>query len=114
MKSYQLGPIITVEAAEAITAKRLVTYDGKHTATTENLGVALFDTDSGDQISVQSAGIAVVEAGGSVSAGDHIQSDADGKAVTNAVDSDAKIAYDSGIALDAASESGDYIRIKIL
>jgi len=97
---------VTIVATEAITAKRLVTTQGAHTAAKAAVGVALFATDSGDNISVGCGPIEVVQAGGQISADGPVKSDADGKAVATGGSG-----ITVGYALDAASADGDYIRI---
>jgi hypothetical protein len=109
MKSRQVAgsdDTITIVATEAITAKRFVAYNGTHTVNLSAMGVARFDTDSGDPISVGVAPIEVVEAGGNISAGALVDSDADGKAVTHSS------GVGCGRALDAAS-AGTFIRVRL-
>lgn len=112
MKSYQLGPIITIEAGEAITANCFVDNQGKHTVDERAVGVALFDTDSGDQISVQVAGVAMVVAGGAVTVGTHpyVSMDASGRAVASS-DLDKTCC---GIPLDSSTTAGDLIRVRLI
>ena len=113
MKSYQLGPKVTLVAGEAITKRRFVDATGKHTLDKAAVGVALFDTDQGDPITVQVAGIAVVESGGAINAGDLVASDANGKAVALTLSAVGDVAKICGIALDAATGAGEFIRVKL-
>ncbi len=104
---------ITIMAAEAITKDRFVDYSGKHTADISCAGVALFDTDSGSAISVQHVGRVPVEAGGAISAGAFVSSDANGKAVSLTLSAVADIAKICGKAVEAASADGDLILVDL-
>jgi len=108
MKAYQLGPVVSIAATEAISANKFVAYNGTHTVDLPAVGVALFATDSGDQISVQCSGIATVLSGGVIAAGALVKSDANGAAITATTTVDVKVC---GLALDAATASGEYIRV---
>lgn len=113
MKSYQEGPIITIAAGEAITKNRFVDFAGKHTVDLMAVGVALFDTDSGDPISVLGSGVAVVESGGAVTAGNLVSSDANGKAVALTLSTAADAGKICGVAIDTASGAGEFIRVRL-
>jgi hypothetical protein len=112
MKAREYGPVVTLEAGEALTANRFVDFAGKHTVDKRAIGVCLFATDSGDQASIQCTGIAVVEAGGSITAGNLVSSDADGKAVALTISAVADVPKQCGVALDDAS-SGEFLRVKL-
>ena len=111
MKARQTGPMITIAAGEALTARRFVDFSGKHTVDKPAIGVTIFDVDSGDQAQLQSTGIAVVESGGAITAGDLVKSDADGKAVSAGTTWDVKVC---GVAIDAATDAGEFIQVKLL
>jgi len=113
MKAYQLGPKVTLVAGAAITAKRFVAYNGQHAANQPAIGVALFDTDNGDPITLQTAGIAVVESGGAITAGNLVASDANGKAVALTLSAVGDVSKICGVALDSASAAGEYIRVSL-
>jgi hypothetical protein len=121
MKTRQEGNLITITASEAITKNRFVTPDGYHTVDKKAAGVALFDAASGDPVTVQAAGVAVVEAAGAITVGTHVyvSMDADGKAAALAIptDSAANIAAFlpkiCGIPMDSATQAGDMIRVLI-
>jgi len=113
MKSYQLGPKCTLTAAEAITANRFVAANGTHTVDIKAVGVALFDTANGDPISLQTEGFPVVEAGGTISAGNIVSMDADGKAVALTYDNVNDFIKACGIAIDAATD-GTFLRVKLI
>ncbi|GMU44161.1 MAG: DUF2190 family protein [Xanthomonadales bacterium] len=73
---------LTIAATATLTANRFVTVGGAVCgAAGDALGVARTSASSGDQVPVDVAGTAVVEAGGTIAAGQYVQSDADGKAV---------------------------------
>lgn len=112
MKAMEYGPIVELIATEAITKKRFVAFDGTHTVDLRAIGVAQEDTDSGDSISVQIAGIASVECGGSVTAGNDLSSDADGKAIALTYDNVDDHAKYCGKALDDGS-AGTFIRVAL-
>ena len=97
--------VITIEATEAITAKRFVTPDGKHTAGEPALGVALFDTDSGDQISVACGPCEIVEAGDEITAAGEVEADASGRAITKAT------GESCGYTPDITAAAGEFIRV---
>lgn len=98
---------ISITATEAITAKRMVDYAGAHTAAAAAMGVALFNTDSGDVISVGCAPIEAVEAGAAISAGAALETDSSGRVVTKSA------GVTVGRAIDAASAAGDIIRMRL-
>lgn len=80
----QSRPILTltIAAAATLTARRFVTVGGAVCgAAGDALGVARCAASSGDKVPVDVSGTALVEAGGTIAAGQYVQSDADGKAV---------------------------------
>ena len=113
MKSYQLGPKVTLTATAAITKRRFVSASGAHEANKNAVGVALFDTDNGDPITLQAAGIAVVESGGAITAGDLLTSDTNGRAVSLTLSAVADVAKICGVAIDGATAAGEFIRVKL-
>ena len=101
---------LTLALTGTVSANRFVQVDGTLAGAGENaLGVARTNGVSGDKISVDVLGTAVVAAGAAVAAGASIKSDANGKAVTWAT-SGAKIA----IALEAAAADGDLIEVLLI
>lgn len=106
-----VGNHITVVATEALIKNRFVDYAGAHTADGKIIGVALFDTDSGSAATVQHKGIAVVTSAGSVSAGNLVKSDANGKAAALTLSAAADAAKIAGVAMDAGATDGDLIRV---
>jgi hypothetical protein len=110
MKSRQVAgdnDTITIVATEAITAKRAVAYDGTHTVDLAAMGIALFDTDSGDPISVGVAPIEVVETGAAVTAGAAVETDSSGRVID----------YSNGVkigrAIDGSTDAGEFIRVRM-
>ena len=76
---------LTIAATATLTANRFVTVGGAVCgAAGDALGVVRTAATSGDKVPVDVAGTAVVEAGGTIAAGQYVQSDADGKAVAAA------------------------------
>ena len=105
MKSRQVqgdNDTVSITATAAITAKCFVTTQGAHTAAKAAVGVALFATDSGDQIPVGCGPIEVVLFGGTVAADGPIKTDASGKAVATG-GSGITVAY----AIDAGSDGSE-------
>lgn len=73
---------LSILAAASLTANRFVTVSGAVCgAGGDALGVARSDASSGAYVPVDVVGTAVVEAGGTIAAGQYVQSDASGKAV---------------------------------
>jgi len=114
MKSYQLGPKGTIVAGEAITKNRFVDCLGTTVVDTKCAGVALFDAADGETVTIQMSGIAVVESGGAITAGNHVSADADGKAVALTIDNVDDIPKNNGVALDTASGAGEFIRVRLI
>lgn len=110
MYGRQEGPIGTIEAGEALSAKRFIDFEGKHTIDIQAIGVTLFAVDSGDQCQYQMYGEPVVEAGGTITAGDLVKADADGKAVSAGTTWDIKVV---GVALNSAVAAG-FLNVKLL
>ncbi|CTR35472.1 DUF2190 family protein [Escherichia coli] len=97
----------TVVAVDIILQQHFVGFDGKVCAAGKAvLGVAETDANAEDAVGVNVLGIIAVEAGAAIEAGASVQSDAEGCAIaktgSNAV---------AGIALDAATQAGDTVRI---
>ncbi|ECG4947670.1 DUF2190 family protein [Salmonella enterica subsp. enterica serovar Llandoff] len=97
----------TAVAADIILQQHLVGFDGKLCAAGKAaLGVAETDADIGDAVGVNVLGIIAVEAGAAFEVGAAVQSDAEGRVIaktgSNAV---------AGVALDAATQAGDVVRI---
>jgi hypothetical protein len=112
MKARQVrgdNDTVTIVATEAITANRCVCVDGTHTVDKAAVGVALHDTDSGDNISVGCGTIERVESGGTCTEGGGLKADADGRVVDQGGSG-----IIVGYALDASSTAGDIIRMLLV
>lgn len=108
MKTEQVLLITSVKAITAISKSRYVRATGAQAGAGDKvLGVADLDAAIGQQASVKTHGILIVEAGAAVAAESRVQSDAAGRAITLAAGSDA------GLALDSATAAGQPIRIKL-
>ena len=95
----------TIKATGAIVENRFVTFAAAQAKAGEAvLGVAPYNAALGDVTPVEVVGIALVEAGGAVTAGTPVGADAQGCAVAGA----AKIA---GTAMSDAAAAGDIIRV---
>ncbi|QZP26217.1 DUF2190 family protein [Pseudomonas mosselii] len=71
----------------------------------KSLGTVAADTEAGNTAPVDVLGICLVSAGGAITAGAEVESDASGRAVTRTT------GKANGIALDAAVAAGDVVRI---
>jgi len=105
----QSRPLLTlpVLATATITLKLFVTVAGAICgAGAKALGVSLFNTDTGNQISVVALGTAIVIASDAITADADVASDAVGKAITAAT-GDIVL----GRALEAAAATDDEIEV---
>lgn len=101
---------LAVLASATVTAERFVTPAGAPAGAGANtLGVARSGAASGERVTVDVMGTAVVEAGAAVAAGDTLKADASGRAITWAT-SGAKVA----VALEAASSAGQFIEVLLI
>ena len=101
---------LPVTLSGTVAANRFVTPAGAQAgADATTLGVSRSAGVSGEKISVDVLGTAIVEAGAAISAGATLETDANGKAVTWAT-SGGKV----GIALQAASGAGVFIEVLLL
>lgn len=101
---------LTVVLAGTVAANRFVTPAGIQAGADANtLGVSRSAGVSGEKITVDAIGTAVVEAGAAITAGATLETDASGRAVTWAT-SGGKVA----IALQAASGAGAMIEVLLL
>lgn len=107
MKAGTPGVVHSVEATEALTEKRFVTFDGKHTLNEKALGVSLAAADNTEMCPVAVTGIVPVICGGTVTAKGAVASTADGKAV------DAGANPVCGYALSDGAD-GDEILVKLI
>ncbi len=106
MKTHHPILVLSITAAAALTQRRFIGMDGDVCgAGAKALGAAEFNADAGDQASVNVAGLILVEAGGAITAGAEVESDADGKAIAQSA------GVGNGYALDAATTDGDVIRV---
>ncbi len=107
-KGYKPLLIESIKASSDIEQHRFIGFDGNYcTAGAKALGVSDVSTEKDQFAPVAIYGILLVEAAGTISAGDSISSNADGKAVKT-TDS----AIINGYSLDDATE-GQEIRILI-
>ena len=101
---------LPVTLTGTVAANRFVTPAGAQAGADANtLGVARFGGGSGDKVTVDVIGTAIVEAGAAIAAGATLETDASGRAVTWAT-SGGKV----GIALQAASGAGVMIEVLLL
>ena len=101
---------LSVALTGTVAANRFVTPDGIQAGADANtLGVARSAGVSGEKITVDVIGTAIVEAGAAVAAGATLETDASGRGVTWAT-SGPKV----GIALQAASGAGVMIEVLLL
>ncbi|MCU0963541.1 MAG: DUF2190 family protein [Burkholderiaceae bacterium] len=110
--SYQNTPLLTLSRtlSGTVAAHRFVTIGGAQAgADAVTLGVAQTAGVSGAVVPVDVIGTTIVESGAAITAGDTLESDASGRAVTWAT-SGAKV----GKALEAATAAGQFIEILLL
>lgn len=101
---------LAVALAGTVAANRFVTPGGAQAgADAVTLGAVRFGGASGENVTVDVIGTAIVEAGAAISKGVTLKSDASGRAITW-VTSGAKV----GIALQAATAAGQMIEVLLL
>lgn len=108
MKTSNILASISVLAAVALTNNRFATVAGTVPAAGVYCpGVVNGSFDAGEQASVITHGVVLVEAGAAVAVDAAVQTDASGRAITLAG------GIGLGRALDAATAAGDLIRVKL-
>jgi S-adenosylmethionine synthetase len=101
---------LTVQAAATLAANRFIEADGTYPAAGGSaLGVTRFAGVSGDQMTVDCLGTAIVEAGGAIAVKGACKVDAAGKVLAH--DSTNKIV---AMALTAAAADGDLIHVLLI
>ena len=101
---------LTVVASATLTAERFVTAAGAVPAADANvLGVVRQAAASGDRVTVDTLGTAIVEAGAAITAGQTLKVDASGRAIPWAT-SGAKVA----LALQAAAGAGSFLEVLLI
>lgn len=109
MQAYSLLTL-PVAATGTIANSRLVTAAGAQAAADANtLGVSRSDAVSGDRLSVDVLGTAILESGAAFAAGATLKSDATGRGIAWAA-SGAKVA----LALQAATAAGQFIEVLLI
>lgn len=105
-KLYKPVLIDSIEAAEDIEQNRFIGFDGKYCKEGEKaLGVCDVSTEQGQLAPIGVLGIFLIESADSITAGDEIASDANGKAIKSGRNDNV-----NGYSLDTAS-TGALIRI---
>lgn len=110
--SYQAIPLLTlpVTLSGTVAANRFIAPAGAYASADANtMGVVRSGGGSGDKVSVDVLGTAVVEAGAAIAANATLKVDSTGRAITW-VTSGAKI----GMALQAASGAGVFIEVLLI
>ena len=99
---------LTLTASAAVKPHRAVSTSGAHVSTAGNeaFGVAEYGAKAKETFAVITLGTAKVEAGAAISKGGDIMADANGKAIAKTT-----AGKRLGIALQAASASGDVIEV---
>ena len=101
---------LTIPLTGTVAANRFVTALGAQTGADGNsIGVARSSGVSGDKITVDLDGTAIVEAGAAITVGATIKSDASGRAIPWAT-SGARVA----IALEAATAAGQLVEVLLI
>lgn len=108
----QFTPLLplTMTASGAVTAERFITSAGAQVgvAGVAAIGVSRTTAANGALVVVDAVGTAIIEAGGSITAGSAVKAGADGRALT--YDTGTK----AGIALQASTGAGQRIEILVL
>lgn len=101
---------LSVTLSATVSACRFTTFAGAQSGAGENaFGVSRTGGVSGEKITADVLGTAIVEAGAAVAAGDTVKADSTGRAITWAT-SGAKL----GQALQAAAAAGDLIEVMLI
>lgn len=101
---------LTIVASATLVADRFITAAGGVPAADVNvLGVVRQAAVSGDRVTVDVLGTAIIEAGAAISAGATLKTDASGRAITWAT-AGAKVA----LALQSASGAGQFIEVLLI
>lgn len=107
-KLYKPLLIDSIKAAENILQQRFIGFDGKYCKSgAKAFGISDVDTEKDQYLPISVFGILLIEAGGTLSVGDSVASDDNGKAVK--AEGSAIV---NGYALDNATE-GQIVRILI-
>ncbi|ULU26599.1 capsid cement protein [Dyella terrae] len=100
---------LTLQATAAVNAQTFVDYTGATSAAGGNAaGVARTNANPGDLFPADTLGTTVVIAGAAITAGQRLQSDANGNAIPKA----AGVAV--AVALEAASAQGQTIEVSLI
>ena len=83
IKTMKPGVVESISAAANVVKHRFIGFDGNYCgADAKALGVSEVDTELSQKCPVIVTGIALVDSGGTISAGDPLVSDATGKALS--------------------------------
>ena len=105
-KLYKPLLIDSVLATADLPKQRFISFNGAVSGAGEKAyGICDVETESGQYAPIATTGILLVEAGGTITAGSTVTSDANGKAITSATSQSI-----NGYALDDATE-GEIFRI---
>lgn len=106
MKTQQILLTTSILALDDLSRFRLVDFDGGVCAAgAKALGACEATTSAGEQAPVNMTGALLVEAGGPITVGAEVESDAAGRAVAKTT------GVSNGWAMDAATAAGDVIRV---
>ena len=106
MKTQQILLTTTILALADLSRFRLVGFDGGVCAAgAKALGPCEVTTSAGEQAPVNMTGALLLEAGGPITVGAEVESDATGRAIAKTT------GVSNGWALDAAAAAGDVIRV---
>lgn len=110
MKTQQPVQKTSIKAAVNLdNIMRFIGYDGNYaSAGASALGVLDASTNAGEYAPVITYGIVLVETGGAITVGAKVESDAQGRAVTQTTGTVL------GYALDSAASAGEKIRVKLI
>lgn len=106
MKTQQIVLTTSILALADLSRFRLVGFDGGVCAAgAKALGPCEVTASAGEQAPVNMTGALLVEAGGAITVGAEVESDASGRAIAKTT------GISNGWAMDAAAAAGDVIRV---
>jgi hypothetical protein len=108
MKTQQVVQTVSIKAAADLVPSRFAGFDGNYAGAGLNvLGVVGVATSATEWAPIHTYGIVLVEAGAAIAAAAEVEVGVTGKVITKAA---GKVV---GIAWDAATGAGEFIRVKL-
>lgn len=105
MNSWNENNICSITVTEDVAVGQFIDFVGGIAQSKKALGVSLIEGDKGKLVSVKALGAVLVQAGGTIAAGDKVVADASGYAIKQTEED-----YYEGYATEAGNK-GDFIQI---